>query len=185
MPSARHQTHIETDGIHTHRPRPMRLIQPSQHDTRTEAAPHVQEAAANARDDHEPLGPLEHGLWDGGVDADEGGHQHAIREHGFWDGGVDADEGGHQTLTRVRPRNRHAMREAFSGHQWPSVAIRSHLLGFVNAMSTRVASRTCHRAQSVVISGHQWHSGPTCSGSSTRRLAHLPSRGRSVTISGK
>jgi hypothetical protein len=35
----------------------------------------VQEAAAEARDDHEPLGPLEHGLRDGGVDADEGGNQ--------------------------------------------------------------------------------------------------------------
>jgi hypothetical protein len=82
----------------------------------------VQEAGAEARDDHEPFGPLEHGLRDGGVDADEGGNQsssevirghqstalgmaestlmrEAIRahqrssEHGLRDGGVDADEG--------------------------------------------------------------------------------------------
>ena len=72
LPHTHHQPHIQTDGIHTHRPRPMRLVQPSQHDARTEATTHVYEATADASDDHESLGPLEHCLRDGGVDADSG-----------------------------------------------------------------------------------------------------------------
>ena len=75
LPHTHHQTHIQTDGVHTHRPRPMRFVQTAQHDARAEAAAHVQEAGAEARDDHEPFGPLEHGPRDGGVDADEGGNQ--------------------------------------------------------------------------------------------------------------
>ena len=123
LPHTHHQPHIQTDGIHTHRPRPMSFVQPAQHDARAEAAAHVQEAGAEARDDHEPFGPLEHGPRDGGVDADEGGNQSSsevIRGHQSTAFGMAestlmrvrqrnrasaCNEGGHQTLIRVRQRN--------------------------------------------------------------------------------
>jgi hypothetical protein len=81
----------------------------------------------------------EHGLRDGGVDADAGGNQSSsevIRGHQSTAFGM-----AESTLIRVRQRNR-ASECNEGGHQWQSVAIKSHLLGFVNARSTRVASRT-------------------------------------------